>query len=220
MSKLIVTGYSSTIAKELFNIIDKTDLEIECCGRGQDADQQFDFAKFEDCKKFAEYVDKVRPDYLFLNHGYLPGKKLKEYDETMLAGALNINLVSLGIILEYIVQIPNINTVIMSSISGKAGSYDTMYAATKAGVDVLVRSHALQVQEGSRINAISPGIIEDARMTTVRKDLDVLAAKKAKTPTKNFTSSKEIAELCKLMLFTPGNMNGENINVNGGMYIG
>ena len=110
-------------------------------------------------------------------------------------------------------------TVVMSSISGKAGSYDTLYAATKAGVDIMLKSFAPRLPSGSRLNAISPGIIEDARMTNVRTDLDILAEKKQKTPTQVFCSSMEVAQLSYFLLFEANNMTGENLNVNGGMYV-
>jgi len=54
-------------------------------------------------------------------------------------------------------------------------------------------------------------------MTLVRKDFKNLNIKKRKTPTKKFTSSKEIAELVELLLINPKNINGENININGGL---
>ncbi len=52
-------------------------------------------------------------------------------------------------------------------------------------------------------------------MTTVRKDLDVLAAKKEKAPTKKFSTSLEVATLVHYILFKSENLLGENINLNG-----
>jgi hypothetical protein len=65
------------------------------------------------------------------------------------------------------------------------------------------------------LKAVSSGISADARMTTVRKDLDVLAAKKEKAPTKKFSTSLEVATLVHYILFKSENLLGENINLNG-----
>ena len=56
-------------------------------------------------------------------------------------------------------------------------------------------------------------------MTTVRTDLDVLAATKQKTPTQAFCTSLEIAQLSYYLLFEAANLTGENLNVNGGLYV-
>ena len=122
-------------------------------------------------------------------------------------------------VLERLVSINEMRTLVMSSISGKVGSYDNLYAATKAGVDLLVKSFATQLPPNLRLNAISPGIIEDTRMTNVRTDLDILAEKKKKTPTQVFCSSREVAQLYYFLLFEAKNMTGENLNVNGELYV-
>ena len=70
----------------------------------------------------------------------------------------------------------------------------------------------------SRLNAVSPGIIGDAKMTLVRKDTEVLAAKAAATPTTEFTTALDVARLVEYLLFEATNMTGENVNLNGGLY--
>lgn len=220
MKRLVVTGYTSSIAIALFELVGhRQEIEIIRCGRCEQADFIFDFSQFDDCRRFASFVEETTPDYLFLNHGLLVGDKLKDYNDQEIIKALYVNLVSVAMVLERLVLINKMRTVVMSSISGKVGSYDTLYATTKAGVDLLIKSFAPQLPSDSRLNAISPGIIEDAGMTTVRNDLDVLAAKKQKTPTKVFCSSMEVAQLSYYLLFEARNLTGENLNVNGGVYV-
>ena len=220
MKRLVVTGYNSSIAEALFEIVSqRQEIEIIRCGRCEQADVIFDFSQLDDCRRFTSFVEKMTPDYLFLNHGLLVGDKLTDNSDQDITKTLYVNLVSVAMVLERLVSINEMRTVVMSSISGKAGSYDTLYAATKAGVDLLVKSFAPQLPPNSRLNAISPGIIEDARMTNVRTDLDILAEKKQKTPTQVFCSSMEVAQLSYFLLFEANNMTGENLNVNGGMYV-
>ncbi len=221
MKTVMLTGYNSTIAKEFIKIVrqDYPSARIVKCGRSKDADINVDFSKLEQCRFFCETIVDDPPDYLFLNHGVLAGEKLRDLNNIDITQSLNVNLVSMAMILENISDIENLRTVVMSSISGKVGSYDTLYAATKAGIDVLVKSNAQILPPSSRLNAVSPGIISDARMTTVRSDLNVLAKKKSNTPTRQFTTSKEVAQLVSFILFVTENMLGENINLNGGMYV-
>jgi NAD(P)-dependent dehydrogenase (short-subunit alcohol dehydrogenase family) len=220
MKHLVVTGYSSSICKALFELVKKRqEIEIIRCGRCEQADFIFDFSELEDCRRFASFVEEMSPDYLFLNHGLLVGDKLTDISDHEISKTLHVNLVSVAMILERLVLIDGMRTIVMSSISGKVGSYDTLYAVTKAGVDLLIRSFAPQLPSNSRLNAISPGIIADARMTTERTDLDTLERKKQKTPTQVFCSSMEIAQLSYFLLFESQNMSGENLNVNGGIYV-
>ena len=187
MKRLVVTGYNSSIAEALFELVSqRQEIEIIRCGRCEQADVIFDFSQLDDCRRFTSFVEKMTPDYLFLNHGLLVGDKLTDNSDQDITKTLYVNLVSVAMVLERLVSINEMRTVVMSSISGKAGSYDTLYAATKAGVDLLVKSFAPQLPPNSRLNAISPGIIEDARMTNVRTDLDILAEKSKKHQHKYF----------------------------------
>ena len=121
-------------------------------------------------------------------------------------------------ILEALEEIPNLNTIVISSISGKLGSYDNLYAATKCGLDLNVKKISANMQSTSRLNVISPGIINDAKMTKIRTDYSNLRRKKNSTPTKKFTTSQEIADLARFIFFDSKNLHGQNININGGLF--
>ena len=148
MKRLVVTGYSSSIAIALFDLVRKRqEIEIIRCGRCEKADVKFDFSQLDDCRQFASFVEEMKPDYLFLNHGLLVGDKLTDHSDHDITKTLHVNLVSVAMMLERLVLIDEIRTVVMSSISGKAGSYDNLYAATKAGVDLLVKSLELKQRQ-------------------------------------------------------------------------
>lgn len=217
----VLTGYSSQIAKELVRICvaQNASLRILKCGRSKQADLQVDFSSYEQTREFIAWLKLTNPDYLFLNHGILPGRRLADSTDSIIDEALRTNLVSFAMIIEVLPQFENLHTVVMSSISGKIGSFDTLYACCKAGVDVALKSAAALLPPNARANAVSPGIIEDARMTLVRKDQDVLKAKRQLAPTKTFTMSSDVARLVYYLLFEDGNIQGENININGGMFI-
>lgn len=194
-------------------------IDITTCGRNSDANIIIDFSKFNETRNFIDILTKKPPDFLFVNHGVLPGSQIWNTSIEDINNSVHVNLVSYLLIIESLATIEGINVVIMSSISGKAGSYDTLYAATKAGIDVSVRRYATGLPPNSRLNAISPGIIIDTKMTKDRKDFHILEQKKNTTPTKQFTTSMDVARLVYYLMFEAQNMQGENINLNGGMFI-
>jgi 3-oxoacyl-[acyl-carrier protein] reductase len=218
---LVITGFTSEIAKSFLELAcaRTNNLKILRCGRNPDSDFRVDFSSAKQTREFIDWLAKTRPDYLFLNHGVLPGKRLSETADAVIDESVNVNLISYAMVIEALPSFVALRTVVMSSISGKAGSFDTLYAACKAGVDVTIRKVASTLRPNSRLNAVSPGIISDAGMTIVRKDFDVLEVKRNQTPTKSFSTSREVANLVHFLLFEADNIQGENINLNGGIFI-
>ena len=147
------------------------------------------------------FKKKKKPNYIFLNHGYLCGKKIKFMSKDQLERTIYVNLVSYVSVLEQIKSLKKCKTVVMSSISGSAGSYDNLYASTKAGINLISKKITSQIDRNSRINLISPGIIKDAKMTLVRRDYKNLVNKIYQTPTKNLTSSFEVAYMVFYLFF-------------------
>ena len=221
MKTLVVTGYSSRFVEQLLARIQPParSLRIVTCGRRDDADLWVDFAQLGSVRDFIVRLREISPDYLFVNHGMLPGKPIGDLPDELIADSVNVNLTSYLLIMEAIKDVANLRTVVMSSISGKRGSYDTLYGACKAGVDLAIRQFAPVLPPSSRLNGVSPGIILDTKMTQVREDTDVLEATAAKTPTGKFGMASDVARLVEYLLFEAENMTGENVNLNGGLYI-
>ena len=217
---LLVTGFTSEIASEVINQFKSTrpDIKIITVGRDPSSDFICDFSNYSSVIEFVKHtLPELDLSYIFLNHGILYGEKALNLSEEQLRKYMMVNCYSYIAILEAVSNHENLNTVIMSSISGKEGSYDPIYAATKAGVDSFRYKSRNNLPSSSRLNFISPGIISDAKMTTIREDIANLATLKEKTPTKNFTTSREVASMIVYLLNTPGNINFQDIAINGGM---
>lgn len=220
MKKLVITGYSSRIAVELIKRVEgeERNLDIIRCGRRDDADLAVDFGDLMSVGTFIERLEELRPDYLFVNHGMMSGKRIRDLGVDAIAESVNTNLISYLMIVEAISRFEGLRSVVMSSVSGKRGSYDTLYAGCKGGVDVAIRYYARLVPASSRLNAVAPSIVGDAKMTLVRRDLDVLRRRVEEIPTKQFTSAKDVAGLVYYLLFESENINGQSINIDGGWY--
>ncbi|MAZ71409.1 3-oxoacyl-ACP reductase FabG [Porticoccus sp.] len=112
-------------------------------------------------------------------------------------------------------RIVNISSVVGSM--GNAGQ--TNYCATKAGVGGFTRSLAKELgPRNITVNAVSPGFID----TDMTKELPE-ASKQAilsQVPLNRLGSAEEIAAVVNFLVSDGGNyITGENIHVNGGMYM-
>jgi NAD(P)-dependent dehydrogenase (short-subunit alcohol dehydrogenase family) len=220
MKKILITGYSSKISEAFISLIDQKYPAIEktFCGRRDNSDIKVDFSDNHSTKLFIQKIHEIKPQYLWLNHGVLFGKKAAEHTPEELSETLNTNMISNLLILEGISTLENLNTVVTSSISPKLGSYDQLYACTKLSCDFLIKTLAPKFPASSRLNGVSPGIVKDAKMTTVRTDFDFLEEKRKLTPTQEFSTSEDVANWVFQLMFQNHNVTGENININGGLF--
>src|SRR5262245_19175543 len=110
MKTFLVTGYSSTIARDLLVRIRRHhhDVRVVKCGRGPDADLIVDLSDLQSVRQWLNGLPKLRPRYIFLNHGLLPGKRVNTLSDAMIADSLHVNLVSTLMALETISGLPHV----------------------------------------------------------------------------------------------------------------
>ena len=217
--KLLITGYTSKISEELIKIINsEIKTQIFSVGRHDNSDFYCNFSEYSSIKNFIKNViDKEKFDLIFLNHGILLGKKALELNEIQINNYMMVNCFSKIAILEALTKHKNANIVVTSSISSKEGSYDSIYSATKAGVDSFRIRSGKSFDSSIRLNFISPGVINDASMTTCREDQENVSAISRSTPTQKLTTSYEVAKLVSYLLLSPGNIHCQDFAINGGL---
>ncbi len=106
----------------------------------------------------------------------------------------------------------------ISSESASKGSFDEIYAASKAGVELVVKEK-IKNHPSTQIVALSPSKISDSGMTMRRADLDEVIASSIKEPLGRLISSSEVARLLKQLLRHPEpSLSNLVIPINGGKF--
>ena len=116
-------------------------------------------------------------------------------------------------------EVPRARIVVMGSESGFAGSFDSSYAAAKAGLHRYVETKILKAS-GQQLVCVSPGIIGDAGMTTRRADQHNLVARMQSHRMRRFLDAAEVARLIHFLLYVDrGYICNVVIRVNGGEHV-
>ena len=94
------------------------------------------------------------------------------------------------------------SVVVISSQIGLVGhARGAAYAASKAGLNGMVKSLALEwAGEGIRLNAVGPGPVATPMTAAVQADPQALAAMQATIPMGRLGAPREIAELVSFLL--------------------
>ena len=100
------------------------------------------------------------------------------------------------------VHAPDASVVVITSQIGLVGhARGAAYAASKAGLNGMVRSLALEwAEQGVRINAVGPGPVETAMVAAAMADPVSLAAMRQSIPMGRLGQPREIAELVSFLL--------------------
>lgn len=153
--------------------------------------------------------------------GILPGDSLSAYSDEQIMNVLTVNIGAQAALLRRLLPLfrPGAQVVMTASVSGERGSFDPIYAASKAAVIGLVKSLATWLAPDIRVNAVSPGLIDGSGMY-----LDMLperrSAHRERTPTRRLVTAEEIAGVVAGICEPAwAGLNGQVIGVNGGAHV-
>lgn len=188
-----------------------------------------DFSDSEQLTEFCKQLKKQHGDSLYgviNNAGVTFDKPLNYQPDREIEAMINVNLKAPIMICKTAMKIFGLKQqgviINISSVVGETGhAFQSVYAATKAGLTALSRSLAQEAGELSqehaiRVLSVSPGFI-DTDMTEA-----IPAAIKEKymgmIPSKRFGSVNDVAETIAFLVSDKASyINGTNIHINGGL---
>jgi 3-oxoacyl-[acyl-carrier protein] reductase len=152
------------------------------------------------------------------NAGVLGVLKYDEVDEAEWERVIRVNLTSAFLVTK--AALPGMlkagwgRIINLSSVAAQTGGATAMhYAASKAGLVGMTHSYAARLAKtGITANAIAPALIETEMVT------DGLRASPERIPIGRFGTLEEAGETA-LFLVRNGFVNGQTINLNGGVYM-
>ena len=108
--------------------------------------------------------------------------------------------------------------VMLSSIATRGSGSFGHYAASKSGLLGLMRSLALELAPRTRVNAVSPGPVDSPMVAPLiaARGADIIA----QTPLKRLATTGEVSRVLAFLCSDWASfITGENIHVNGGLYM-
>ncbi|MCD1650297.1 SDR family oxidoreductase [Halomonas meridiana] len=222
----IALFFSKRNIKLVLTDIDEASLERFASTLGGEPDClaiRHDVAKMEDAERVADACREAfgKVDYIVTGAGLYQHLSLAEIGEADWRRSMAINLDGVFFTIQALRPLLSEGSSIVNiaSLAGQRGSLDhTPYAAAKGGVLTLTRSLAQELAPRTRVNAISPGLID----TRMMESLDAVKrqAMIGTTPLQRLGRPDEIASVVDFLCSDAASfMTGESLQVNGGLYI-
>lgn len=227
---LLLIGGSSSIGLEIIAVFKRAGWSIHATYTSNGAvtstsdqikwyqlDLQIEQSIIKFSGEFFEACDTV--DLVVLANGMLLGKSLSAYTYADMAATMSINAIGVAFLLQ------RLNTwfkghehlIALSSIAASNGSYDPLYAASKAALESLVKHFAASADfTAGRFNILSLGLVEGSAMYEAMS-FDNIERHIMETPTGELLKIEDVGEI---ILDIDGScwrqMNGAVVAVNGG----
>jgi len=218
---IVITGYTSKIAQEFVFVSMRENLYDDFYRCRVPADYPYTGAAPVYLPEFKEgWINPAREFPLDASHylfcqGLLRPKRMQDQTEAERIEGFEVNLDSIVRACDAVLATnENARICIIGSESAYKGSFDDVYAVSKMLIHSYVERRKLAPEQ--QIVAISPGIIEDAGMTTRRTDQDRLDFRRAMHPMGRFLKAREVAELAHHLLFHQPYIRNTVIRMNGG----
>jgi len=194
----LITGASRGIGKSIKEILSKDEIEIISPTRNE-----LDLSSSESIDKFLSQVS-ADIDIIINNAGILKVGEYNEFSSDDFHEILQVNVVAPFKIISGFVEkmkVQNFGRIInISSVWGqKSKKGRTLYSSSKAALDALTRSLAIEFASYNiLINSVAPGYIETDMLKQCNTE-DELSIIRDTIPMKRFGKKVEIAELVRFL---------------------
>lgn len=185
-------------------------------------------ADVSDLNQAEKLVDETinvygKVDFLINNAGITRDKSFRKMEAADWNRVIDVNLNSVfntsKSVLPFMIE-QNFGRIInISSIIGQTGAFgQTNYSASKAGIIGFTKSLALETAKNNiTVNAICPGFIETEMVGEMPSE--VLDKITSKIPLRRLGQVQEIAKAVTFLIEDGGYITGQQLNINGGLYM-
>lgn len=211
--KALVTGGSRGIGKAIADLLKKDGYAVLTPTR-----DELDLA---DNSSIVKYILSLhgRIDVLVNNAGINPIENISEIEDKNIDETIKINLMAPIRLIRGIVPLMEKGRIVnISSIWSKVSKPGRgIYAATKAGLNALTRTLAVELGEkGILVNSVSPGYVETSLTRQNNTEAQITAIKKM-IPLGRLAKTDEIAQLVFFLCSDKNTyITGQNIVIDGG----
>ena len=190
---------------------------------GRIVTMEMDSSSPEDCDRLVDLASKHFDgiDFLVPGAAIYKSDPIREMTDDQWRQTMSINLDGVFFLIKRSIPLLRENSAIVniSSMAGHRGSfYNAHYSSTKGALISLTRSLSRELGPATRVNAVSPGMID----TPMARDLirDRGQAALDQTPLKRVGQPGEIASVIAFLCSDGASfITGEVINANGGLHM-
>ena len=222
--KILLIGGSSKVGQSLIDVLDKKKYDIHSTyfskklKKSSIKQYKLDMNDINNQNTFVN--DTKNMNTIFFLSGVLMGMKLNQFNDNEIYKNLNTNFTSQLVLLKKILnkQKKNCLLIFLSSISGRKGSYDPVYASSKGAMIALVKSISKWEAPKIKCIGICPGLITGTKMFNSFKK-NRLKKLLHENPNKEFIDSKDLANILSDLIKPHWrHANGSIIDINGGVF--
>ena len=222
--KILLIGGSSKVGVSLINNIDKNEFKIYSSYNKKKLNNKniiqhkLDLTSKNSLSRFIDHINDL--DIIILLSGVLKGKSLLNFTDNELENNFRKNFLSQIILLKRLFkkQKRKCMLIAISSISGRKGSFDPVYASAKGAMISFIKSISKWESPKIKCVGICPGLIQNTKMykTFKKERLKLLLSQ---NPNKEFLNSNDLAKII-LDITKPHwkHANGAIIDINGGVF--
>ncbi len=236
----LVTGGTSGIGKDIVRHLLVNNVKvITCYAKNEESAKELkeefgdidvikaDVSKESDVIKLYEFIEKKygKLDYLINNAGISIDGYIEDYSIESYRKVIDVNLIGKEICIKHGINLlkksltPRVIN-IASRLGTSAMEESVAYCTSEAGILMLTKVAALELAKYNiKVNAISPSLTLTPLSIQFYSEAEIENTAK-KNPSKRLGDTKDVATAAMFLLSDDASyINGENINVNGGILL-
>ncbi len=199
--------------------------EVRATLRSQTTLVQADLGSIDSISHMVESLDNTNLDILVNNAGVWKSTPLGSTSEALLTEVLNTNLRGMFWLTQAVLPklCDGARIVNISSTAGRVGIAGgrSLYGATKAAVDSLTKSWALELAHRKiRVNAVAPGYVETDMTAMHLENPETRESALRRHPLGRLGTVKDVASLVTFLCTEDASfVTGQSLNVSGGFVV-